>query len=265
MDRRVAVKELDWGFRMNPQPQDTDREFSYSNWTATANDIVISWLAFRELLSKESIVVGCGPSRIVLDLFDRGWSRRSLGVNLALKDSQIIDRMSANPYDFCIAYDAGVDIMSRSYSCIMPWQLPALIDNFQPEATEMTSGLRLFENARSNAEKEASERDEKKKSASEKVFSTLQTSPFILPNPIKALFFEYGIDSERVYVRKSLGGLFTFSHGASAPVHSIRDVRPTGNWLIGQVVFRDDTADVVVWESVFLPRKKAQYAKKSCG
>src|SRR5687767_10577336 len=76
---RGSLHKTSFGaFCMNPQPDNRDREYSFSNWTATANDIVISWLAFRELLSRESLVVGCGPSEIFWNLFNRGWSRRSL-------------------------------------------------------------------------------------------------------------------------------------------------------------------------------------------
>lgn len=247
---------------MNEQNDNTEPEYRFSNWTATADNIVLSWLAYRELLSKKSIVVGVGPSHIVMNLFNQGWRRRWLGVDMPMNDGQIIERMSANPYDFCVAYDAGVDIMSiPSYGCLMPWKLPSLIEDFQPKSSAITSALQLFESGKLNAQKEVAAREAAKITKSEAVFSTMKLSPFVFSNPIKKIFNEYGIDGDRVYVRKSLGG-FTFNDKSSHPVRLIRDVRSEGNRFVGNVIFRDDTGDVVVWDNVFLPRKKVRYAKK---
>jgi hypothetical protein len=245
---------------MNEHNENTESEYRFSNWMATADNIALSWLAYRELLSRKSIGINVGDQ--VMSLYNRGWSRRWLGADMPMKDEQIIERMSANPYDFCVAYDAGVDILEvQSYHCLMPWELPSLIEDFQPNSSAITSAMQLFESGKLNAQKEAMAMEGTKNTKSDTVFSTMKLSPFVFSNPIKKIFNEYGIDGDRVYVRKSLGG-FTFNDKSSHPVRLIRDVRSEGNRFVGKVIFRDDTGDVVVWDNVFLPRSKTRYAKK---
>lgn len=92
-----------------------------SNWNPTNEELVRSWLAFKELHRSGVVIVGCGAHT--------GYkSYKYWGVEGWYSDEKVIQRMLGDPYDYFIAYNFGVDLMNNtSYHCIHPEELPAIL------------------------------------------------------------------------------------------------------------------------------------------
>jgi hypothetical protein len=229
------------------------------------SDIVHAWLAFRELEADGIVGIAfCHDARDVNAADRAGWN---LGPWKKTRERRYLERMRATPFGFFRGFEWGIDIYRRGDAPsgqIHPEKLCEL-----QRVHRAKSGMGPLE-VESNQLHEyirglgSDFREERSGKASQKSVPsrTLQISPFWLRSPIAALRREYGIAEGKIYDRPTLAGVISLGPGPSVDVDAVKRVHARGNHLWGDVVFADETGDVVTWSQVFLPERVKAEAEK---
>jgi hypothetical protein len=85
----------------------------------TREELIRSWMAFKALYAKKSLVLGFSGQEFL--------AARAAGWEIGTDNQKYVDRMLADPWDFYVGYEFGVDIMRGLGGIVHPKALPAIL------------------------------------------------------------------------------------------------------------------------------------------
>lgn len=221
-------------------------------WNPTDEDLVRIWLAFNELRARKKVFVGFDDRCTVAA--HRYWDTSGWPSN-----EKALKRMVADPFDFMVGFNCGLDIVNASHGCVRPEGLPDLLRQQVGQTVDELSGSSRIdaEIARLLRRRESQHRRVEEVGVMKRQRSHVyETGSASLTN----LFTAYRIANGKVAVDHSILGL-KFGERPEVLIEDVREIRADG-MLFGDVTFSNASRDVVTWKNVFRPEHVKRQAEQ---